>query len=215
MRPVVSLATLGTVRRAELKDKRWARTGDRVLLTKALAMEGAALLADELGERLRALGMSGAELDACRALQERVSIRPEARLARDVPGVRAMHDVTEGGLATALRELAAATGHGVLVHRDRVPVSPETRRVCGLLGADPLGLIASGSLLICCDPAEAAGLAATLAAAGIPASDIGELTQEGAGVVALEQGRPAPWPAFDADEAARLLAQPPKERKKD
>ena len=58
-----------------------------------------------------------------------------------------MHDVTEGGLATALRELAAATGHGVLVHRDRVPVSAATARVCDLLGADPLGLIASGSLL--------------------------------------------------------------------
>ena len=70
-----------------------------------------------------------------------------------------MHDVTEGGLATALRELAAATGRGVLVHRERVPVSPETERVCALLGADPLGLIASGSLLICCDPAEAAALA--------------------------------------------------------
>jgi HAD superfamily hydrolase (TIGR01509 family) len=213
VRPVVSLATLGTLRRAELKDKRSARTGDRILLTKALAMEGAALLAGELGERLRALGMSDAELDACRALQERASIRPEARLARDVPGVRAMHDVTEGGLATALRELAAATGRGVLVHRDRVPVSQETRRVCALLEADPLGLIASGSLLICCDPADAAGLAGTLEAAGIQATDIGELT-EGAGVVALERDRPASWPAFDTDEAARLLAQRTEERRR-
>ena len=215
VRPVVSLTALGTLRRAELKDKRSARAGDRVLLTKALAMEGAALLAEELGERLRALGMSDAELDACRALQERASIRPEARLARDVRGVRAMHDVTEGGLAIALRELAAATGHGVIVHRERVPVSPETRRVCALLEADPLGLIASGSLLICCDPDEAAGLAGTLEAAGIQATDIGELTDESAGVVALERDRPAPWPSFDTDEAARLLARPPEGRKKD
>ena len=206
-RPVVSLAALGTLRRAELKDKRSARAGDRVLLTKALAMEGAALLAAELGERLRALGMTPGELEACRALQERASILPEARLARGVPGVRAMHDVTEGGLATALRELAAATGRGVLVHRDHVPVSPETRRLCALLGADPLGLIASGSLLICCDPADAADLVGTLAAAGIPAADIGELTEEGSGVVALERDRPAPWPAFVTDEAARLLAR--------
>ena len=206
-RPVVSLTALGTLRRAELKDKRSARAGDRVLLTKALAMEGAALLAEGLGERLRALGMSTEELAACRALQERVSILPEARLARVVPGVRAMHDVTEGGLATALRELATATGRGVLVHRDRVPVSPETRRLCALLGADPLGLIASGSLLICCDPADAAALARSLAAAGIPASDIGELTEAGAGVVAQERDRPATWPSFVTDEAARLLAQ--------
>ena len=205
-RPVVSLTALGTLRRAELKDKRSARAGDRVLLTKALAMEGAALLAGELGERLRALGMTQGELDACRALQERTSILPEARLARDLAGVRAMHDVTEGGLATALRELATATGHGVLVHRDRVPVSRETERLCALLAADPLGLIASGSLLICCDPADAAELTGMLAAAGIPATDIGELTEDGAGVVALEHDRPAPWPSFVTDEAARLLA---------
>jgi HAD superfamily hydrolase (TIGR01509 family) len=205
-RPVVSLTALGTVGRAELKDKRSARTGDRVLLTKALALEGTALLAEELGDRLLALGMSADELTASRALQERTSVLPEARVAREVAGVRAMHDVTEGGLATALRELAAATGRGVRVHRDRVPVATETTRVCALLGADPLGLIASGSLLICCDPAEAGALAGALDAAGIPAAEIGELTEEGAGVVALERDLPAPWPEFATDEAARLLA---------
>ena len=205
-RPVVSLTALGTVPRAGLKDKRSARAGDRILLTKELAMEGAALLAGELGERLRALGMSAAELDACRALQERASILPEARIARGFAGVRAMHDVTEGGLAAALRELAAATGRGVLVHRDRIPVSAGTRRICDLLGADPLGLIASGSLLVCCDPEEAPALLAALAGAGIAAAEIGELTEDGAGVVALERDLPAPWPDFATDEAARLLA---------
>jgi HAD superfamily hydrolase (TIGR01509 family) len=205
-RPVVSLTALGTVGRAELKEKRSARAGDRVLLTKALALEGTALLADELGERLLALGMSTQELAACRVLQERTSVLAEARLAREVAGVHAMHDITEGGLATALRELAAATRRGVRVHRDRVPVAPETARVCGLLGADPLGLIASGSLLICCDPDSAAALAGALDAAGIPATDIGELTEDGAGVVALERDQPAPWPEFATDEAARLLA---------
>jgi hydrogenase maturation factor len=178
-----------------------------VLLTKALAMEGAALLAEELGETLRARGMSVTELDACRALQTQVSIVREAHVARSVHGVHAMHDVTEGGLATALRELAAATGCGVRVHRDRVPVSPETARICALLEADPLGLIGSGSLLICCDPDDSAELISALEAAGVPAADIGQLTEKGAGVVALERDRPAPWPAFAADEATRLLAE--------
>jgi HAD superfamily hydrolase (TIGR01509 family) len=205
-RPVVSVTALGTLSRAELRDKRSARAGDRVLLTKALALEGTALLAEELGERLLALGLSREERDACLALEGQESIVPEARIARGIPGVRAMHDVTEGGLATALWELAAATGHGVLVHRDRVPVSTLTTRVCALLDADPLGLIASGSLLICCHPDEAAALERALAAAGIAATDIGEITERGAGVAALERGRPAPWPAFATDEAARLLS---------
>lgn len=205
-RPVVSLAALGMVGRAELKDKRSARTGDRVLLTKELAMEGAALLADEFGGRLSALGMSADELSACRALYEHASVLREARIARRSAGVHAMHDVTEGGLAAAVRELAAATGRGVVVHRERIVVSSGTRRVCNLLGADPLGLIASGSLLICCGPADAPELLAELAAAGVPAADIGELTAKGAEVAALERGRPAPWPSFETDEAARLLS---------
>ena len=206
-RPVVSSTMLGTVRRADLRDKRGARTGDEVILTKGVAVEGTALLARELGHRLAALGMTEEELRASARLLEQVSVVPEARIATGFAGVRALHDVTEGGLATALRELAAATGRGVVVRRELIPVLPETRRLCDLLGADPLGLIGSGSLLLCCRPEESAALLAALRAAGIAAAVIGSLGEPGAGVTAQERGRPAPWPAFAADEAARLLAQ--------
>ncbi len=207
VRPVISLTMLGTLPRAGLRDKRSVRPRDRIVLTKALAMEGTALLADELEQRLLTLGMTGAELDACRALLPEASILKEAGIAAGFDAVRAMHDVTEGGLATALRELAAATLHGVVVHRDTIPVAPLTRRVCDLLEADPLGLIASGSLLICCAPDGVLRLLEALRDGGIEAREIGEVGQPGAGVAALERGRPAPWPSFAADEAARLLAQ--------
>ena len=169
-RPVVSATMLGTMRRADLRDKREVLPGDQVILTKALAVEGTALLAEELGERLRALGMGARELAACRALLSRLSIVPEARLAAGFAGVRAMHDVTEGGLATALRELAVACGHGIVVHLERVPLLPETRRLCELLDVDPLGLIASGSLLVCCRPDETEALLRALAGEGIAAT---------------------------------------------
>jgi hydrogenase maturation factor len=226
-RPVVAATTIGVVRRGELRDKRAALPGDRIVLTKGLAVEGAALLARGLGERLRALGMSDAELAACRDLLDRVSVVPEARIAAGFAGVRAMHDVTEGGLATALRELASATGRDVVVHRDRVPVLPEAGHLCALLGVDPLGLIGSGSLLICCDPAEAGELIGRLAGAGIAAANIGELdaagdepgaaggaggasaasAMSGAAVTAMSGGRRAQWPEFAVDEAARVLAE--------
>jgi len=207
-RPVVSATMLGTMRRADLRDKREALPGDQVILTKALAVEGTALLAQELGERLRALGMGERERDACRELLGRLSIVPEARIAAGFAGVRAMHDITEGGLATALRELAVACGHGIVVHHERVPLLPETRRLCELLGADPLGLIASGSLLVCCRPDETEQLLRALADEHIAATVIGEVGERGAGVSALERGLPAPWPEFATDEAARLLAGP-------
>ena len=226
-RPVVAATTIGVARRSDLREKRAVRAGDRVLLTKGLAVEGAALLARELGERLRALGMSDAELAVCRDLLDCASVVPEARIAAGFAGVRAMHDVTEGGLATALRELAAAAGRDVVVYADRVPVLPPAARLCALLGADPLGLIGSGSLLVCCDPAEVEALIGRLAAAGIAAADIGELggahvrgrvaggesaasgdgsRTTAATVTALRDGRPVPWPEFAVDEAARILA---------
>jgi len=205
-RPVVSATMLGTMRRADLRDKREALPGDQVVLTKALAVEGTSLLAQELGERLLDLGMNERELAACRELLTRLSIVPEARVAAGFAGVRAMHDITEGGLATALRELAVACGHGIVVHRERVPLLPETRRICELLGADPLGLIASGSLLVCCRPHETEALLRALDRESIAATVIGEVSESGGGVTALEHGLPALWPEFDADEAARLLA---------
>jgi hydrogenase expression/formation protein HypE len=212
-RPVMSSTMLGAVRRADLRDKRDAHTGDEVLLTKALAVEGTALLAGELHDRLLDLGMSAAELGECERLLDRVSIVPEARIASGFASVRALHDVTEGGLATALRELATATGHRVTVVRERIPVLPETRRVCDLLEADPLGLIGSGSLLICCRPDDSPALLAALQAAHIPATAIGSLGETGSGVAALLHGQPAPWPSFAADEAARLVTRAKPESK--
>jgi len=92
------------------------------------------------------------------------------------------------------------------VDRAAVPVYAETARICALLDADPLGLIGSGSLLICCAPEQRDALCETLRSAGIAATDIGEVGRPGAGVDARADGRPTPWPTFAVDEAARLLA---------
>ena len=204
-RPVVAATMLGTLPRADLRDKRGVAEGDHVLLTKALAIEGTALLAGELPDRLRTLGMTAEQLAACRHLLDRLSISEEARIARGFAGVRALHDITEGGLATALEELSVACGHAITVRRETVPVYPETQQLCGLLGADPLGLIGSGSLLACCRPDESEPLVSTLGRAGIAATLIGVVGGPGAGVTALENGRAASWPHFETDEAARLL----------
>jgi hydrogenase expression/formation protein HypE len=89
-----------------------------------------------------------------------------------------------------------------------VPLLPETVRVCELLHVEPLGLIASGSLLVCCRPHETEALLNALRDKSITATVIGEVGEQGAGVTALERGLPAPWPELAADEAARLLASP-------
>ncbi len=67
-RPLVVGTMAGTARRTELLDKRRMREGDRVLLTKAVAVEGTGLIAREFGERLLAAGMTQAEVEEVRRL---------------------------------------------------------------------------------------------------------------------------------------------------
>ncbi|HZK48509.1 MAG TPA: HAD-IA family hydrolase, partial [Thermoleophilia bacterium] len=113
VRPIVVGTMAGTVERARLLDKRNMAPGDRVLLTKGVAVEGTAIIAGELADRLMELGMTAAEVDECRGFVHRIGVLAEAAVARDHEGIVAMHDVTEGGLATALRELCTAGGHGI------------------------------------------------------------------------------------------------------
>jgi HAD superfamily hydrolase (TIGR01509 family) len=215
-RVVVSGTMLGTFGERGLIDKRSMASGDAVVLSKRIAVEGTALLAAELADELRDMGMTDDQLAACLRLRELLGILVEARVAARSGGVHAMHDVTEGGLATAVLELASAGGHAVGVDVDAIPFYEETRRVCGLLGADPLGLIGSGSLLISCAPQEATGLLDALAAAGVEATRIGTVLDRGAGVrawhgssdpvSARERGcAEAAWPSFAVDEVARVL----------
>ena len=118
-----------------------------------------------------------------------------------------MHDVTEGGVATALEELGTAGGCRIRVHLDRIPVCPQTARACGLLGIDPLGLIGSGCLLIACAEEQAGSLERAVRRAGIDIARVGEVTGKGSGIESLRAGRPAPWPRFEVDELARFLRE--------
>ncbi len=202
--PVVAAMLAGTVSRDGLIDKRRLRTGDRVILTKGIAVEGTAILAREFGDRLRERGLSAGELAAGEAMLEQISVRPEAVLAARGGWAVAMHDVTEGGLATALEELSIAGGHRLRVSMDSIPCLDLTRKFCEALDLDPLGLIGSGALLICCRPEGRTPLLAALQAGTIPAVEIGEVLENGRGVEARIQGRPVAWPRFEVDEIARL-----------
>ncbi|HUZ17653.1 MAG TPA: HAD-IA family hydrolase [Spirochaetia bacterium] len=208
-RTVVCGTTVGSVSRLGYVDKRSARSGDLLYLSKALAVEGSCILATHCADRLLSLGMSPASLETAAGRARIMSIVPEARAAVEAGAASAMHDVTEGGLATALRELSEATGRRLCVELERIPVYPETREMARLLAFDPLGLIASGSLLMCVRPESAAALERVLEEAGIAATQIGAVGGEGSGVDARSGGSAVELPSFDADEITRLLAANP------
>ena len=86
-----------------------------------------------------------------------------------------MHDPTEGGLATGLLEMAESAGVGLEVDVAAVPLLPECREVCEALGLDPLGLLASGSLLLAASDRTAEKVQQALVSQGIGASAIGRV----------------------------------------
>jgi hydrogenase maturation factor len=134
-------------------------------------------------------------------------VRPEAEIACELATVHAMHDPTEGGIATALHELADAAGVGLRVDRDRVMVLPEGRLLCEAFGLDPLGTIASGALLMTLDPAEAGVVIHALARESIDCHFIGQVVDRAQGVTLVEGARSWPLPLFVQDEITRLFAE--------
>ncbi len=205
-RPVVVGSLVGTVSRESLVDKKSMQTGDKILFTKSVAVEGTAIIAREMADKLLSMGFSNTEVETSRRFLDHISILEEARLARDIGGVTAMHDVTEGGLATAASELSIAGHHRLRIDMDRIPIYPQTQRICDKLDIAPLGLIGSGSLLICCHPEIEAEMIAAIRDDGIKVTCIGEVLEPGEGIEAVKGSQPVKWPEFAVDELARLFS---------
>lgn len=202
-RTIVVMTAVGRAPRARLVHSGGAQPGDRLLVTKGAGIEGTAILATDLAARLRpALG--DALLARAQAFRDRLSVLPEGRAAAGA-GARAMHDVTEGGVLTAAHEIATASGVGVRVDADRIPVPDETAAICRVLGANPLALIGSGALLIATpDPARTAE---AVRAAGAPVAEIGEFLGAGAPPVVQQAGRTSPLVPAARDELWRVLEE--------
>ena len=206
-RPIAVGALLGEVAKDDVVLTSGARPGDSVVLTKGIAIEGTSILAREAGSELAAAGVSTRLIEEAGEMlfSPGISVRKDAEVARMAVPMHAMHDPTEGGLATALRELAAAAGVGLAIEQEAIPVLPACRTFCDALGLDPLGLIASGALLATVAPEDAAPLIEALAVEGIPAWEIGRVTPPGEGLTLRTPSGTAPLPDFARDELARYF----------
>jgi len=185
-----------------------ARPGDAIVLTKGAAVEGTAVLAHDFEEDLLVRGVPRRVVEDAKRYMWMTSVVGEAMLAVREFGdsITAMHDPTEGGLLSALHELADASGVGIEVDLDSVYVAPETREVCAALGVDPYRLLSSGSLVITVRGVEEAeGLVERLRAAGVWAGVIGTVREPGFGRRARIGGRVVEMPRPERDEIWRLV----------
>jgi hydrogenase maturation factor len=202
--PVVVGSMMGTVARRDLVRPERAREGDRVLLTKRLAVEGTSIIAREKRRVVdRVLGRSRAGRARRLLFSPGISVVREAHAAVKTARVHAMHDPTEGGLLWGLKELSLTTGFGVRVDLDSVPVYDETRQICEHFNLNPLGLIASGSLLIVVSARDAARVTRAIRRHGIECAEIGRL--EGKKTALFCAGKRVPLPPLKSDEISKIL----------
>jgi hydrogenase maturation factor len=174
--------------------------GDRIVQVGFAPVEGAAVLAQEAVARLRGLEADVLARAADAVNSPGISIVAHALRAAAL-GAKAMHDPTEGGLASGLHELAEASGVRLVVREQEVLWFEPGLSVCEALGADPWGTLASGSLLAAFPEQRAVDACRALGEIA-PARVIGT-AEPGSGVV-RDSGEPIP--RFDRDEVARVLA---------
>jgi hydrogenase expression/formation protein HypE len=207
-RPIVLGSMLGLVSRQRLIVPSGMRPGDAIILTKRLAVEATSILARERYAELAA-GLSADYLDRCKNFLHvpGISVAVDARIAMAAGSVHAMHDPTEGGLATALNELAIAAGVNLTIDGGMIPSYPETRTLCNRYHLDLWGVIASGSLLIAADVVDARRIVTALRDANIDATVIGRVTSQSDEPTVSVKYRDElrPIPRFVRDEIAQLF----------
>ncbi|MGI5874929.1 MAG: hydrogenase expression/formation protein HypE [Bacillota bacterium] len=119
------------------------REGDAVLVSGCLGDHHACVLSHRMG-------LENDIQSDCAPLNDIVDA-----LFENGVRVRAMRDITRGGLGTMLNELANTSRRGIEIEEERLPVRDEVRGFCGILGLDPLYMGNEGKMLAVVDGADA------------------------------------------------------------
>ena len=181
------------------------KDGDNIILTKGVAIEGTSLLCRESEDALLNAGVHKDIIDSGKAMlfDPGISVRLDAEIARKTVSVNAMHDPTEGGLATALHEMASASGLGITVKSSEISIFKESKIVCDALGLNPLGLISSGALLVAVNPDESQKLITAFKKHDIMAKIIGTATNKHKEVRIIKNNVINKIEVYERDELAR------------
>jgi hydrogenase expression/formation protein HypE len=152
-----------------------ATPGDKVLVSGPIGRHGMAVMSVREGLEF-GTGLRSDTASLHRLVRSMLSVCPDIHVLRDL---------TRGGLAAALCDIAAIARVGVKYAEPRVPVPAEVRAACGFLGLDPMHVANEGTL-VAVVPATSADRvldAMRHEAVGVGSEIIGEITDEHQGVV--------------------------------
>lgn len=139
----INTAGIGVPYKSDI-NKGVPKPGDKILINGFIADHGMAVMGAREG-----LELSSEIRSDCASLHN--LIEP----VMNEISVLAMRDVTRGGLATVLVELAMQSGSGIILNEDSIPVKEETAAICELLGFDPIYVANEGKAVMIVSQKEA------------------------------------------------------------
>ncbi len=151
------------------------RPGDRVIVSGPIGLHGMAILSAREGLEFESdLLSDSAPLGGLVAAVYDAGVRPHC-----------LRDPTRGGVAATLAEIAEASGTGILLEEESLPVPEQVRGACEILGLDPLLVANEGKMLFLVAPEDERATLAALHghALGREAATIGRVVAEDAGSV--------------------------------
>ncbi|MGM0410627.1 MAG: AIR synthase family protein [Bacillota bacterium] len=173
--PIIVVTAVAKIKKGEHLSSANAKAGDDIVLSKGAGIEGTYILANDHANILRKNSIDESIIEAAKTYKSKLSVIKEGKIAKE-HGVNAMHDVTEGGVYGAMKEMAEAANLGFELNKNQVIINKETKRITEALEIDPLALISSGSMLISTQNGK--DLVGKLKKEGIEASIIGKFKVE-------------------------------------
>lgn len=174
-RIIISSTVIGKQKKDKLPNIKDIKVGDKVMVTKWVGIEGTAIIAKELNDKLKDK-IGEEKLIEAQNLGNMISVVKEGIICGQI-GVKYMHDITEGGVFGAVWEASKAINKGIKIKEDLIPVNTITREIGTLLNIDIYKLISSGSMLIIAGEDKVSKINEELSRNGIKSTVIGEVIE--------------------------------------
>ncbi len=185
---ILSGHMIGEVKKEKLVKTSGAKVGDLLLLVKGICIEGTSVIAREKEAELLKRGISSSLIRKAKRFifNPGIDVLRSARIACQAASIHSMHDPTEGGLINGLIEMAWASEKEIEVDLEKVLIYRESRILCQEFGLNPLGVIASGALLLTASPSESSVLQKAFRKNSIPLQVIGKVKKGPARVFRID-----------------------------
>jgi hydrogenase expression/formation protein HypE len=171
----INTAGVGVIEHDLKINPKQVRSGDAVILSGDIGRHGIAIMAAREGLEFE----SAIESD-CAPLNSLVRNLIDAGL-----DIHCMRDLTRGGLASALVEIAESSGHQIFIEETEISVRDDVQGACEILGFDPMYLANEGRFVLFLPEAQGERALAVMNAHlhGAGAARIGKVTDESFGVI--------------------------------